>query len=319
MRLNFLGTGRRSLNTDGQNADADLLTELTQLARRILPNEHSAPVLLSSRSGRLVMRLGHLVIKVHGPRADDHDLGLRLKLVAEAPFDEIFLSPLPNEYPDLAGPFTTIWPAGEPVDANLEQIPWQAAAELLARLHRSPLPAYPFPISQGMKRVTDTLAKLQAQSWDKWQPDLRAVLSAAATLSFTDRQLLCLVHGDWHLGQMVSISLNGKDSWRLIDVEDLGLGDPAWDLARPAAFFAAGLIAPGDWDLFLDSYRAAGGPAVESFENPWQSLDMPARALIVQCAAAALIRSKQSYTPLSDAELHLVDACRRISFEEKKS
>jgi hypothetical protein len=45
---------------------------------------------------------------------------------------------------------------------------------------------------------------------------------------------------------------------------------------------------------------------------------MPARALVVQCAAAALIRSKQSHTPLSDAELHLVDACRRISFEEKK-
>jgi hypothetical protein len=323
MRLNFLGTfwkskRRKSLNFDGQAADADRLAELTQLARRIVPNQHSAPVLLSSRSGRIVMRLGQLVIKVHGPDADDHELGLRLQLLAETPFDEIFLNPLPNEYPDLAGPFTTLWPAGEPVDENLEQIPWQAAAELLARLHRSPLPAHPFPKSQGMKRVTDTLAKLHAQNWDQWHPDLRAVLAAAATLRFTDPQLLCLVHGDWHLGQMVSIPHNGKDSWRLIDIDDLGLGDPAWDLARPAAFFAAGLIAPGDWGLFLESYRAAGGPAAESFENPWQNLNMPARALVVQCAAAALIRSQQSHTPLSDAELHLVEACRRINFEEKK-
>jgi aminoglycoside phosphotransferase (APT) family kinase protein len=169
-----------------------------------------------------------------------------------------------------------------------------------------------------MTRVSDTLAKLQTQSWDQQQPDLRAVLCAAATLRFTDPQLLCLVHGDWHLGQMVSIRHNGKDSWRLIDVDDLGLGDPAWDLARPAAFFAAGLIDPDDWNLFLDSYRAAGGPAVESFKDPWQSLDMPARALVVQCAAAALIRSQQSHTPLSDADLHLVEVCRRINFEEKK-
>jgi hypothetical protein len=90
------------LNIDEQTADADLLTELTQLARRILPNEHSAPVLLSSRSGRHVMRVGQLVIKVHGPRADDHELGLRLQLVSEAPFDEIWVHPRID--------VLTIWP-----------------------------------------------------------------------------------------------------------------------------------------------------------------------------------------------------------------
>lgn len=49
-------------------------------------------------------------------------------------------------------------------------------------------------------------------------------------------------------------------AWRLIDVDDLGLGVPAWDLARPAAWYAAGLLAPEDWLCFLDAYRAAGGP-----------------------------------------------------------
>jgi predicted trehalose synthase len=45
---------------------------------------------------------------------------------------------------------------------------------------------------------------------------------------------MTLVHGDWHLGQL------GRrgEHWVLIDVDDLGVGDPAWDLARPAGFWA---------------------------------------------------------------------------------
>ena len=40
-----------------------------------------------------------------------------------------------------------------------------------------------------------------------------------------------LVHGDWHLGQLGRRS--ATTPWMLIDVDDLGVGDPAWDLARP--------------------------------------------------------------------------------------
>ena len=43
-----------------------------------------------------------------------------------------------------------------------------------------------------------------------------------------------LVHGDWHLGQLGRLSATVP--WTLIDVDDLGAGDPAWDLARPAGF-----------------------------------------------------------------------------------
>jgi hypothetical protein len=44
----------------------------------------------------------------------------------------------------------------------------------------------------------------------------------------------------------------GQLGWRLgalvlIDVDDLGVGDPAADLARPAGFWAAGLLPDGDW------------------------------------------------------------------------
>lgn len=68
-----------------------------------------------------------------------------------------------------------------------------------------------------------------------------------------------LCHGDLHLGQLVRGP--GPDGgWRLIDVDDLGIGTPAWDLARPAAWYAAGLLDTSAWVTFLDSYRAAGGP-----------------------------------------------------------
>ncbi len=33
----------------------------------------------------------------------------------------------------------------------------------------------------------------------------------------------------------------------LIDVDDLGVGDPRWDPGRPAGFWAAGLIPDAEW------------------------------------------------------------------------
>lgn len=89
-----------------------------------------------------------------------------------------------------------------------------------------------------------------------------------------------LVHGDWHLGQLGRLS----GSWVLIDVDDLGAGDPAWDLARPAGFWAAGLIPDDDWARFLDAYRDARGPAVPA-GDPWPVLEPFARAAVVQAAA----------------------------------
>jgi aminoglycoside phosphotransferase (APT) family kinase protein len=90
------------------------------------------------------------------------------------------------------------------------------------------------------------------------------------------------VHGDWHLGQLGRRSVNAP--WILIDVDDLGVGDPAWDLARPAGFWAAGLIPDDDWAAFLRSYRDAGGPAVPH-GDPWPVLDPFARAAVIQAAA----------------------------------
>ncbi len=103
-----------------------------------------------------------------------------------------------------------------------------------------------------------------------------------------DTTTLC--HGDLHLGQLVRHPAP-DGPWLLIDVDDMGVGVPAWDLARPAAWYACGLLPPDEWARFLNAYRAAGGPAVPATGDPWPALDIPARALTVQTAALAVVKA----------------------------
>ncbi|TVL93136.1 aminoglycoside phosphotransferase [Streptomyces sp. SAJ15] len=121
-----------------------------------------------------------------------------------------------------------------------------------------------------------------------------------------------LCHGDLHLGQLVRHP-GPEGAWLLIDVDDMGLGEPAWDLARPAAWYATGLLDPADWARFLGAYRAAGGRAVPSEGDPWAELDAPARALTVQTAATALLKAMAADRPLDGVEEALVEACTRMS------
>lgn len=125
------------------------------------------------------------------------------------------------------------------------------------------------------------------------------------------RSLLC--HGDLHLGQLVRHP-DPDGPWHLIDVDDLGLGEPAWDLARPAAGYATGLIPAADWAAFLAGYRAAGGPAVASGDDLWPpEVDLPARTLTVQLAARALVDAATGVRPLDDTDHDLLAACARIA------
>jgi aminoglycoside phosphotransferase (APT) family kinase protein len=199
---------------------------------------------------------------------------------------------------------------GEPVDPS-QELPWEEGARLLAALHSSTVPA-DAPRWGRPARVARLVSRLGAG------PAEDEVRRAFTTLPAWIRgegdepsgRPECLVHGDWHMGQMVR---GPGGHWRLIDIEDLGRGDPAWDLARPAALYSAGVLHPEEWERFLGAYRAAGGPAIPAQGDFWTVLDVPARTLAIQIAATCVISSRREDRPLDGPEQAMVDACARIS------
>jgi aminoglycoside phosphotransferase (APT) family kinase protein len=226
---------------------------------------------VQTRSGAEIVVDGDEVYKLHRPGTDLRALTTRLRVAAES---ATLLSPL-TAVPEAVGVrWRTRWPRVKTIAPQPERLPWADAGRLLARLHGEPVT---IRMSHGwpqrlrrMLRFTDdatvrrAAAELPPETWRPGSPNRPTTL----------------VHGDWHLGQLGRCA----QSWVLIDVDDLGVGDPAWDLARPAGFWAAGLIPDDDWRAFLGSYREAGGPAVPP-GDPWQVLEPFARAAVVQATA----------------------------------
>ena len=167
-------------------------------------------------------------------------------------------------------------------------MPWADAARLLARLHAEAVGASqpPHGWPARLRRTVERLRGKNAYATDAVVTIRRAVagLPSEVWRAGSPDRPRTLVHGDWHLGQL------GRESptaaWMLIDVDDLGVGDPAWDLARPAGFWAAGLIPDSDWTIFVDTYRTAGGAALPPPPtDPWPVLEPFARAAVIQAAA----------------------------------
>ncbi|WP_328503896.1 aminoglycoside phosphotransferase family protein [Streptomyces sp. NBC_00457] len=295
-----------------------LLPELTAKARaaahaRTPACPCGAPVTLADRPDATVVRHEDTVAKAHAPDATPTDLTPRLTVATHLP--DVLLSPLTPTPVTLHGRIVTFWPYGTPVDPeDPDTAPWEAAATLLARLHRTPAP-HALPPMRGPAKAAHAVARLRALApHPAVAPVLRAWTAlpawARAETPMPDTTTLC--HGDFHLGQLVRHPApNGP--WRLIDVDDLGTGTPAWDLARPASWYACGLLTPDEWTRFLSAYRAAGGPAVPAEGDPWPALDVPARALTVQTAARAITKAAAADRPLDEIEQSLVDACDRMS------
>ncbi|WP_433336129.1 phosphotransferase family protein [Spirillospora sp. CA-294931] len=286
--------------------DPGLYARLAEIALARAGAEVREPGILYDRHGVLVIRAGDVVVKAHqadrdgGPR-----LAARLEVAAALP--RLLLAPLGPPL-RVDGRVVTVWPYGEPVSPD--DPPWEDAGRLLALLHQAPVPAGTPPWGRPA-RVARLVGELGGG------PEADAVRAAFATLPAWIRGEAeqppvregRVVHGDWHLGQMV----RSGGTWRLIDVEDLGVGDPAWDLARPAALYLAGVLHPDDWARFLVAYRAFGGPAAPEGDALWTGLDEPARILAIQIAATCVKSAQEANRRLDGAETALIDTCRRIS------
>jgi aminoglycoside phosphotransferase (APT) family kinase protein len=227
---------------------------------------------VQTRSGAEIVVDGDVVYKLHRPGTDPRALAIRLRVAADT---ESLLDPLSTVPERIGMRWRSRWPRVETVVPQPECAPWAEAGRLLAQLHGEPatirIPPHGWPHRlRRMLRSTDDVTVRRAAA------ELPLVVWRAGS---SDRPTT-LVHGDWHLGQL------GRQAgpWVLIDVDDLGVGDPAWDLARPAGFWAAGLIPDDDWAAFLDAYRDAGGPAVPG-GDPWPVLEPFARAAVIQAAA----------------------------------
>ncbi|WP_338694511.1 aminoglycoside phosphotransferase family protein [Streptomyces sp. Q6] len=273
---------------------------------------------LADRADATVVRHGDTVAKAHAPDTDPAELALRVAVAAHPALSGVLLPPLRPTASPLHDRLVTFWPHGTPVDPDHpEDAPWEAAATLLARLHTTPTVELPhaLPPMRGPAKAARALARLRATAPDHPAADSirRAWRSLPAwardEAPYDHARALC--HGDLHLGQLVRHPADSAQ-WLLIDVDDLGIGDPAWDLARPAAWFACGLLPAEDWTRFLGAYRRTGGAKELGLPDPWPALDVPARALTVQTAALAVTKATEADRALDEVEEAVIDACVRM-------
>ena len=331
----------------------ELFAELVRVARRWSDDPGATPVVLGDHGGGvqgggvpdggvsdggvsdggMVVRVADVVVKAHPVDADPDALRRRVALAASGVLTGVLMPPLSRDgepVTRLAGRLVTVWPAGEPSDPqDPDAAPWEAAGRVLARLHTTVLSAAtasgagplehlpdhgaPARLARAIQRLERYGVTVDGQPHPAADP-IRAAWRTLPRWAYgaepapADRPRV-VSHGDWHLGQVVR---RGRD-WLLVDIDDLGYGDPAWDLARPAAWYAAGLIAADEWRRFLDSYRSAGGVAVPPDGDPWPVLDPVARAAVVQMAATAVVRACREGRELEDAEQILVATCHRVA------
>ncbi|WP_349345272.1 phosphotransferase family protein [Streptomyces rapamycinicus] len=304
--------------------------QLVTALRRARRDATAEVTVLADRPDGTVVRCGRIVAKAHPPGTDPAELAVRLGVAAHPRCAEILLPPVDamGALPD--GRQVTLWPYGEPVAPDAPDAapgPRREAAGPAAlrpgRRTARPAPGDARPgqggppsPGYGRRRSEGAATRAVLRAWaglpgwargvDRTDHMNRGNESDKGNAGSEDNRLC---HGDLHLGQLIR---HRATDWRLIDIDDLGLGDPAWDLARPAAWYAAGLLAAEDWERFLGAYRAAGGSAVGE-RDPWPRLDVPARALTVQTAALALAKAAAAGRALDEAEEAMVEASVRIA------
>lgn len=260
---------------------------------------------VESPSGALIGYAGPVVIKVHHPRTDTRRLAARLRAAADPRLGDLLVTPLStvvHRTPD--GRSATVWPRVAVLHVSDDEHPWAAVGALLARLHQVDHESIGgLTAIRPAARLERALRRIQETSYESL---LHRVGSAVLTELAAATPRRHLVHGDWHLGQAGRLP---GERLRLLDVDDLGVGDPAWDLARPAGFWAVGLLDDPSWEAFLTAYRRARGPAVPPDGDPWPRLELPARAAVAVAACRAVSQPRAGEEETTEA---LLAACARM-------
>lgn len=268
-----------------------VVRELTQQGRRQPGPDHAQ---LYTCAG--------VVVKLHPRGTDVVLLARRLQSMARPGVSRFWIQPLRAlPMPGPRGRLATTWPHVG-VLTPTDQPPWTQLGTLLATLHQTPPSRPGAPPSGAPARLTRATAYLRQHTGENL--DWLAELGDGLIRQLRQPSRTALIHGDLHLGQL---GRPPEGSWKLLDPDDTGTGDPAWDLARPAGLWAAGLLDDVSWNALLTAYRDAGGPAVPSTGDPWANLDLPARAATLIATVQAL-RSPEH----PDMTRVLVQACRRM-------
>ena len=266
-------------------------------------------------SGAEVYGGEHTVLKVH--REGTRHADLRQRLIGVTDLAAWFLQPVAATLLRAPGErWSTLWPRAQVLDVEDATIPWAEVGALLGGLHHATAaePRPTLPGAEPLRRLHAALSRLASdhRGGPATPADTRLVQHLGRRLLVQPEQApadgATVVHGDFHLGQ-VARSEDGR--LVLLDIDDLSVGAAAWDLARPAAFWAAGLLPTGEWEAFRDGYHAAGGPALA--RDLWGPLDLPARVVTVTAVANALAGAR----PYSANErLALLEACRAVARSE---
>ena len=317
------------------------------LAARVLrecgQRPDTAEQVIESRSGSTVVVFSRVAVKLHQPGTHGSDLAWRLATAAGC--RRALLAPLRTRPVVVEGMGATgsvlasIWPRVSPLQAlSPDEVDWPEIGAVLARLHCWPPSAHQAPGHGGQARLgraahalselatagvyrydraANTVAGRQPplpetaeDLWARFSPGDLARLAGALHAELVAQPIpkRLLVHGDWHLGQVARTD----DGWRFLDVDDLGLGDPAWDLGRPAGAWAAGLLDETSLTLLLDGYRRADGPALPPSGDPWPRIDLPARCSLV-IALYGLLRDRVVGVEAEQLVGNLVGACARMA------